>query len=117
MNEIVCCKEDFLDNLYNLLTTKGLERKADSDIWVKEYEVRQGGSIVNINGQQFQQPGELITIKYMLEILGEGSVNEVPFSQINFRVQHGDDIMIDMDECIYYEEITLVEHIINQIFR
>ena len=117
MNEVVCCREEFINNIHNLLITNGLSQVDDSNVWVKEFEVRQGGAVVNINGQQFQQPGEVIKIRYTLELIGEGTVDDTPFEQINFKVQHGDDVMIDMDECIYYEEITLVEHIINRIFR
>lgn len=86
-------------------------------IWVKEFQVQGQGMVMNINGQQFQQPGEVIKMMYKLEVIGDGSVNEIPFSQINFQVKQGDDLVIDTEECIYYDEIEIVRNIINQIYR
>lgn len=73
--------------------------------------------IMNINGQQFQQPGEIIKMMYKLEVIGDGYVDEIPFSQINFQVKQGDDLVVDVEECIYYDEIEIVRNIINQIYR
>ena len=75
------------------------------------------GMVMNINGQQFQQPGEIIKMMYKLEVVGDGSVDEIPFSQINFQVKQGDDLVIDVEECIYYDEIEIVKNIMNQIYR
>ena len=86
-------------------------------IWVKEFQVQGQGVVMNINGQQFQQPGEVIKIMYKLEVIGDGYVDEIPFSQINFQVKQGDDFVIDTEECIYYDEIEVVKNIINQIYR
>lgn len=86
-------------------------------IWKKEFEVQGQGVMVNINGRQFQQPGEPIEMMYKLEVVGEGSVDDTPFTQINFQVKQGDDLVIDTEECIYYDEIDIVKNINNQIFR
>lgn len=86
-------------------------------IWKKEFEVQGRGVMMNINGRQFQQPGETIKMMYKLEVVGDGSVDDTPFSQINFQVKQGDDLVIDTDECIYYDEIEIVRNIINQIYR
>lgn len=86
-------------------------------IWIKEFQVQGQGMVMNINGQQFQQPGEVIKMMYKLEVVGDGSADEVPFSQINFQVKQGDDLVVDIEECIYYDEIEIVRNIINQIYR
>jgi hypothetical protein len=86
-------------------------------IWVKEFQVQGQGMVMNINGQQFQQPGEIIKMMYKLEVVGDGSVDETPFSQINFQVKQGDDLVVDIEECIYYDEIEIVRNVINQIYR
>lgn len=86
-------------------------------IWKKEFEVQGQGVVVNINGRQFQQPGEIIEMMYKLEVVGEGSVDDTPFAQINFQVKQGGDLVIDTEECIYYDEIDIVKNINNQIFR
>ena len=54
---------------------------------------------------------------YKLEVLGDGSIDEIPFSQINFQVKQGDDLVVDIEECIYYDEIEIVRNVINQIYR
>lgn len=86
-------------------------------IWIKEFQAQGKGMVMNINGQQFQQPGEVIKMMYKLEVIGDGSIDEIPFSQINFQVKQGDDLVIDTEECIYYDEIEIVRNIINQIYR
>lgn len=86
-------------------------------VWKKEFEVQGQGVMMNINGRQFQQPGEIIKMMYRLEVVGDGSVDDTPFAQINFQVKQGDDLVVDMDECIYYDEIEIVKNIINQIYR
>jgi hypothetical protein len=109
------------EQFYNLLTEEMSSRhflQQDTErIWVKEFQVQGQGMVMNINGQQFQQPGEVIKMMYKLEVVGDGSVDEIPFSQINFQVKQGDDLVIDTDECIYYDEIEVVKKIINQIYR
>ena len=110
-------KEGFYKGLNNLLIDKGLLKEPDRNVWIKEFQSRSQGVTMNINGQRFQQPGEVIKMMYKLEVIGDGSVDEVPFSQINFQVKQGDDFIVDTDECIYYDEIEIVRNIINQIYR
>ena len=110
-------KEEFYKGLNNLLIDEGLLKESDRSVWIKEFQSRSQGVVMNINGQQFQQPGEVIKMMYKLEVVGDGSVDEIPFSQINFQVKQGDDLVIDTEECIYYDEIEIVRNIINQIYR
>ena len=110
-------KEEFYKGLNNLLIGEGLLKEYDRSVWIKEFQSRSQGVVMNINGQRFQQPGEVIKMMYKLEVIGDGSVDEIPFSQINFQVKQGDDLVIDTDECIYYDEIEIVRNIINQIYR
>jgi hypothetical protein len=109
------------EQFYNLLTEEMSYRhflQQDTEkIWIKEFQVQGQGVVMNINGQQFQQPGEVIKMMYKLEVLGDGSIDEIPFSQINFQVKQGDDLVVDIEECIYYDEIEIVRNIINQIYR
>ena len=109
------------EQFYNLLTEEMLNRQfLQQDtlkVWKKEFEVQGQGVMMNINGRQFQQPGETIKMMYKLEVVGDGSVDDTPFAQINFQVKQGDDLVVDMDECIYYDEIEIVKNIINQIYR
>lgn len=86
-------------------------------IWKKEFEVQGQGVMMNINGRQFEQLGETIKMMYKLEVIGDGSMDDTPFSQINFQVNQDKDLVIDIEECIYYDEIDIVKNIIDQIFR
>ena len=110
-------KEEFYKGLNNLLIGEGLLKESDRSVWIKEFQSRSQGVVMNINGQRFQQPGEVIKMMYKLEVIGDGSIDEIPFSQINFQVKQGDDLVIDTEECIYYDEIEIVRNIINQIYR
>lgn len=110
-------KEEFYKGLNNLLIDKGLLKEPDRNVWIKEFQSKSQGVVMNINGQRFQQPGEVVKMMYKLEVMGDGSIDEVPFSQINFQVKQGNDFIVDTDECIYYDEIEIVRNIINQIYR
>ena len=109
------------EQFYNLLTEEMLNRQFiqqdDLKIWEKEFEVQGRGVIMNVNGRQFQQPGEIIKIMYKLEVIGDGFMDDTPFAQISFQVKQDKDLVIDIEECIYYDEIDIVRNIINQIFR
>lgn len=109
------------EQFYKLLTEEMLNRQFlqqdNLKIWKKEFEVQGQGVMMNINGRQFQQPGGIIKMMYKLEVIGDGSVDDTPFSQINFQVKQDDDLVVDVEECIYYDEIDIVKNINNQIFK
>ena len=102
-------KEEFYKGLNNLLIDKGLLKEPDINVWIKDFQSKSQGVVMNINGQRFQQPGEVVKMMYKLEVMGDGSIDEVPFSQINFQVKQGNDFIVDTDECIYYDEIEIFE--------
>lgn len=109
------------EQFYKLLNTEMLSRQFIQQdtlkIWKKEFEVQGQGVMMNINGRQFEQLGETIKMMYKLEVIGDGSMDDTPFSQINFQVNQDKDLVIDIEECIYYDEIDIVKNIIDQIFR
>lgn len=110
-------KDEFYRELDNLLISKGLQKVSERKEWEKSFQVQGQGMTMNINGQQFQQPGQIISMEYRCEVIGDGSVDDKEFSQINFQVKQGDDLVVDIEECIYYNEIEIVRNIINQIYR
>lgn len=109
------------EQFYKLLNKEMLGRQFIQQdtlkIWTKEFEVQGQGVMMNINGRQFEQLGETIKMLYKLEVIGDGSMDDTPFSQINFQVNQDKDLVIDIEECIYYDEIDIVKNIIDQIFR
>ena len=109
------------EQFYKLLNKEMLGRQFIQQdtlkIWTKEFEAQGQGVMMNINGRQFEQLGETIKMMYKLEVIGDGSMDDTPFSQINFQVNQDKDLVIDIEECIYYDEIDIVKNIIDQIFR
>lgn len=109
------------EQFYKLLNKEMLGRQFIQQdtlkIWTKEFKVQGQGVMMNINGRQFEQLGETIKMLYKLEVIGDGSMDDTPFSQINFQVKQDKDLVIDIEECIYYDEIDIVKNIIDQIFR
>lgn len=110
-------KEQFYKLLNKEMLGRQFIQRDTLKIWTKEFEVQGQGVMMNINGRQFEQLGETIKMLYKLEVIGDGSMDDTPFSQINFQVNQDKDLVIDIEECIYYDEIDIVKNIIDQIFR
>lgn len=110
-------KEQFYNLLAEEMSKRQFIQQEVHKIWKKEFEVRGQGVMMNINGRQFEQLGDTIKMIYKLEVIGDGSMDDTPFSQINFQVNQDKDLVIDTEECIYYDEIDIVKNIIDQIFR
>lgn len=110
-------KEQFYKLLNKEMLSRQFLQQDTLKIWKKEFEVQGQGVMMNINGRQFKQLGETIKMMYKLEVIGDGSIDDTPFSQINFQVNQDKDLVIDIEECIYYNEIDIVKNIIDQIFR
>ena len=110
-------KEQFYKLLNKEMLSRQFLQQDTLKIWTKEFGVQGQGVMMNINGRQFEQLGETIKMLYKLEVIGDGSMDDTPFSQINFQVKQDKDLVIDIEECIYYDEIDIVKNIIDQIFR
>lgn len=110
-------KEQFYNLLAEEMSKRQFIQQDTQQIWTKEFEVQGQGVTMNINGRQFQQHGQTIKMMYRLEVIGDGSVDDTPFAQINFQVKQDEDLVIDIEQCIYYDEIDIVKNINNQIFR
>ena len=110
-------KEQFYKLLNKEMLSRQFIQQDTLKIWKKEFEVQGQGVMMNINGRQFEQLGDTIKMMYKLEVIGDGSMDDTPFSQINFQVNQDKDLVIDIEECIYYDEIDIVKNIIDQIFR
>ena len=110
-------RKQFYNHLAEEMLNRQFIQQDTLKIWTKEFEVQGRGVMMNVNGRQFQQPGEIIKMMYKLEVIGDGSMDDTQFAQINFQVKQDKDLVIDIEECIYYDEIDIVRNIINQIFR
>lgn len=114
--EITVQRNEFMDNIHNLLTSIGFTNTNEVYEWNRQ--VRQRGQTIVINGQRMDQPGQIITIPYRIEIVGDGCVMdeddniEQEFTQIRFEVNG------DMhEECFNWDDFAYFENILKQIIR
>lgn len=77
------------------------------DTWEKESVIQQPGQVIIINGQRIQQPGTEIRIKHKIELMGEGSVENIDgteqssFELINIRVFQNDSLAEEVCCSVY----------------
>ena len=108
-------KEIFYEELDKMLIAKGFS--GNNNIWTKSFSAQTQSSVMIINGQRMEQPGQPIQILYKLEVIGDGEVSGDQFSQINFKIQQGKEVVVDLEECIYYDELKLINEIINKLYK
>ena len=104
------------------LETSGFQVDMENVSWKKQDTARTGGSIVNINGQTFQQPGQEISITKHFTILYECWVSDVgeqnPHDSLmcQFEVYEGDHKVQDLEINIYPDEIDFFNNLSRKIF-
>jgi hypothetical protein len=114
--EITVQRNEFMDNIHNLLTSIGFTNTNGVYEW--DRQVQQRGQTIVINGQRMDQPGQTIIIPYRIEIIGDGCVMaeddniEQEFTQIRFEV-NGD----IHEECFKWDDFAHFENILKQIIR
>ena len=100
----------------------GFQVDMENVSWRKQETAQTQGSIVNINGQTFQQPGQQITITKHFTILYECRVSDVgeqnPHDSLmcQFEVYEGDHKVQDLEINIYPDEIDLLNNLLRKIF-
>ena len=104
------------------LEAGGFQVDMENVSWRKQETAQTQGSIVNINGQTFQQPGQQITITKHFTILYECRVSDVgeqnPHDSLmcQFEVYEGDHKVQDLEINIYPDEIDLLNNLLRKIF-
>lgn len=104
------------------LKAAGFQVDMENVSWKKQETTQTQGSIVNINGQTFQQPGQQITITKHFTILYECRVSDVgeqnPHDSLmcQFEVYEGDHKVQDLDINIYPDEIDFFNNLSRKIF-
>lgn len=104
------------------LESSGFQVDMENVSWKKQDTVLTGGSIVNINGQTFQQPGQEITVTKHFTILYECRVSDVgeqdPHDSLmcQFEVYEGDHKVQDLEINIYSDEIDFFNNLSRKIF-
>ena len=81
-------RSNFVDFINKRLTDGGFIKDQENEIWAVEKDIHSGGRTIIVNGRRIDQPGELRSIKFIVEIFGEGEIKEndavEPFIEINF---------------------------------
>ena len=104
------------------LEAGGFQVDMENVSWRKQETAQTQGSIVNINGQTFQQPGQQITITKHFTILYECRVSDVgeqnPHDSLmcQFEVYEGDHKVQDLEINIYPDETDLLNNLLRKIF-
>jgi hypothetical protein len=114
--------ETLKQQMIEKLEASGFQVDMENISWKKQETTRTGGSVVNINGQTFQQPGQEINITKHFTILYECSVSDVgeqnPHNSLmcNFEVYEGDHKVQDLEINIYPDEIDFFNNLSRKIF-
>ena len=101
-------RDEFLSKINEILTAHQFEQ--DENVYTCIQQMEQPGSAININGQVFQQPGQVIINKFVITDLGEGWIsdiddtNKIPWEQMRFEVFQNDQLMQIIEECFYFNE-------------
>ena len=109
------------------LESNGFEIDMENVSWRKQETAQTKGSIVNINGQTFQQPGKQITITKHFTILYECRISDVSEHDTddslicqslmcNFEVYEGDHQIQDLEINIYPDEFDFFTNLTRKIF-
>lgn len=104
------------------LESSGFQVDMENVSWRKQETARTGGSIVNINGQTFQQPGQEITVTKHFTLLYDCIVSDVdgqdPHDSLmcQFEVYEGDHKVQDLEINIYPDEIDFFNNLSRKLF-
>lgn len=101
-------RDEFLSKINEILIAHQFEQ--NENVYTCIQQMEQPGSTININGQVFQQPGQVIINKFVITDLGEGWIsdiddtNKTPWEQMRFEVFQNDQLMQIIEECFYFNE-------------
>jgi hypothetical protein len=116
-------KEDFLKFIEGRLAEDDFVKDAEKLAWRVEREVHTPGSVVVVNGQRHDEPGQTIHVISCVEVYGEGVMKDVktemedPFIEVDFW-QEKDGVREDIGStfCMYYDDQNLFNIILNKFF-
>ena len=114
--EIVLQRDEFIEQVSSLLLQAGFIQNAN--IYTLEKKIHQGGQTIVINGQRMDQPGKVLTVKYEVEIVGDGCIMNVndeveeSFTQIRISTPGG-----SIEEGFYWDDFEWFRTVFNKIIR
>lgn len=114
--DLVDARNNFLTQLDQFLTSLGFSKT--DNVYIKEFQVRGQGSTMMINGQRFDQPGQLINVKKEIKLRGEGEVfddnSTDKFEMIYVAEYNNNERIKYINNAFYYDEIDMFKNLINK---
>ena len=119
-NELVNIKQEWIKTIESNLSARGFK---STDCGYERIQItRQPGQTISINGRVMQQPGKEIEIKQTIYVIGDGWVsnlddsNKVDFTQIRFEAYQADNLALEYEDIVYWDEPNCFIEIFNKIF-
>ena len=117
-------RENFIEFINDTLNRFGFIKESDGERWILNHDIQTGGSVVVVNGQRINNPGEIHHIEFNIEVVGNGSMKdtdsniEEEFIEIDFYAIENEirqDITPTM--CMYFDDNNEFNELINNILR
>lgn len=107
-------KEKFIKEIKSFLKDFSFD---DKNTFSKQIKKQLPDQIVIINNQQIKQSGQVINLQFIVELFGEGYVDEDEFIMIRFSIKQNDKKIKELFESFYFNEIDKFKQIIIQFFQ
>lgn len=114
-------KEEFTQNINNILTSIGFSRSDDTYEFIKTYT--QPGQVMIVNGRRMEQPGKQLTVKYTIQDLGDGycensdGSNRVDNTTYEFRVVMGEELLSEVFIAYSWDDIESFKKDLQNILQ
>lgn len=101
--------DQFIQSVNEFLISMGYTKT--DNIYEKSAQVNTPGRIMIINGNQMQEPGQIINIKYTIEDLGDGYVsnaddtNKSELEFFEFQIYTNDNVVSQFTKSYYVSDI------------
>lgn len=114
-------KQEFISTFESALIDNGFEKKeiCDTPVYERVKHARLPGQIISINGQTMEQPGQIVEVKTVVYILGDGWIadmdesNKRNFTQIRLYTMQGDVTVMDYEGCFYWDDIDFLKELVK----
>ena len=120
-DKLMNLKQNWIQSLDSFISSRGFEK---TDWGYEQIEIsRQPGQTISFNGHVMQQQGKEIKIQKKIILVGDGWVadsdeesNKMDFTQVKFEAYRDEDLALEYEEALYWDELDYFTEIFNQIF-
>lgn len=124
-NIVKVTKEKWLSNVNSVLKEYSF-KNIDDNKYELEIEQRSPGQVIVINGQRMEQPGNIVKLKYVVQLNEDGCIqnldkhfNEIGcrnFTQILFEIYVDNIKQYSSEEFLFWDE-SKIKNYIKEIFN